>query len=437
MVISSKALPKAPLLNPSSSSRASTGWMKAVLPFNMALGSVGTFVQLYILGLGGSVVDVSLALTLYNLASVPSLMLWGFVTDRVHRRRLMIVGSFLSTSLLLSLFIVASSMASVLLLYALLALSTSASTAPLNLLIMETEEKPRWATAFARFSLIVSVGQTLGLLLGALWSLHLPLRYFSALLSLLSLTSTCLAVALVKEPPVIFERHVIVMNKHSFSERLKHAPYMFLRAPRASDFKKLFRQLKHELTSYVPTLYLSIFLFYISSGLFNTSLIPSLRSKGLSDLTVFSIMAITMVVQTLSFEYARHYVERRPLLRAVVEGLMLRSACYGLFGITVYSTSGHLFLALTLLLYPLAGGLAYAMYYTASNALVFHTLHDRHQGASLGVYSSLVGFATVAGSLISGLASLYMGFHATFMAASACLILSAALARRLVNHHYS
>jgi len=422
-----------PLPSPSNSSKASTSWMNVVLPFNMALGPVGTFVQLYILELGGSVVDVSLAVTLYNLVSIPSLMLWGFVTDRVYKRRLLIIGSFLLTSLFLSLFIAANSIASVSLLYALLALSTSASTAPLNLLVMETEKRHRWAAAFARFSMIASAGQTLGLFFGVFWSFHLPLRYLSIPLSLLSFTSTCLAVVLIKEPSVIFERHAIVMNRHSFSERLKAAPYMFLKVPRVSDFKRLFRTLKYELTGHVPILYLSIFLFYISSGLFNTSFIPSLQSKNFSNLIIFSVTTITMVAQTFSFKYAGHFVEGKSPLKAAIEGLILRSTCYGLFGISVYLTSGCLLLALTLLLYPLAGGLAYAMYYTASNIAVFHTLDDRHQGASLGVYSALVGFAMVAGSFISGLISFYMGFHITFIIASVCLFLSATLVHKLIN----
>ncbi|MEM0314369.1 MAG: MFS transporter, partial [Candidatus Bathyarchaeia archaeon] len=408
-------------------------WMSAVFPFYVALGPVGTFVQLYILELGGSVVDVSLAVTLYNLVSIPSVMLWGFVTDRIYKRRLMIVASFLLTSIILILLFVAETIASVSLLYALLSLATSASTAPLNLLIMETEKRNRWASAFARFSMIASAGQTLGLFLGVAWAFYMPLQYITILLSLLSFTSTFLAVVAVKEPPVTFERHAIVMNWHSFSERLKAAPYMFLRIPRFADFKRLFRTLKYELTSYAAILYLSIFLFYISSGLFNTSIVPSLQSKNFSNLIIFFVTAVVMIAQILSFRYAGRYVGRKPPLKAAITGLILRSACYGLLGVAVYATSGSLLLALTLILYPLAGGLAYAIYYTASNITVFNVLDDRHQGASLGVYSALTGVALVAGSFISGPTS-FLGFHITFIIASLCLVFSVMLIRKLINH---
>jgi MFS family permease len=409
-------------------------WMNAVLLFSIAIGPVGTFVQLYLLELHGTVVDVSLAVTIYNLVSIPSVMLWGFITDRFHRRRPMIVASFLSTSFILLSFSVAGTAYSVVLLYTLLSLTTSASTASLNLLILETEKRDRWATAFAKFSLFTSAGQVLGVFLGVAWSLFLPLRQLVVPLTILSLTSTCLALLLVKEPPITFERRVIVMNQYSLLERLKVVPYMFMRTPRLTDFKRIFRSLKYELTGFTPLLYLSIFLFYVSSGLFNTSFVPSLQSKGFSNMLVFSVTAVAMFFQAVSFKYAGRLVEKRSPLKAATAGLLLRLVCYGFIGIAIYMSSGLPFLFSTLILYTLAAGLAYAIYYTASNTAVFHTLGEHHQGSSLGVYSAMVGFATVLGAFVSGFMSSLFGFQTTFITAAVCLMFSALLVKRLTMH---
>lgn len=46
---------------------------------------------------------------------------------------------------------------------------------------------------------------------------------------------------------------------------------------------------------------------------------------------------------------------------------------------------------------------------------------DRHSGSSLGVYTAIVGVATMAGSLISGFTSFYLGFSVTFILAGICL----------------
>ena len=68
----------------------------------------------------------------------------------------------------------AKSISGAALIYALFSLVSSASATPANLLIMETQRKSRWASAFARFSMISSVGTTLGLLLGIAWSSYPP-----------------------------------------------------------------------------------------------------------------------------------------------------------------------------------------------------------------------------------------------------------------------
>jgi TM2 domain-containing membrane protein YozV len=57
--------------------------------------------------------------------------------------------------------------------------------------------------------------------------------------------------------------------------------------------------------------------------------------------------------------------------------------------------------------------------------MVFNTVAGhRGNGYSLGVYSALVGIATMVGSLISGLASFYLGFGVTFLLAGASLTVS-------------
>ncbi len=425
--------PKNNLSNQLAGNWKKVSWMITVLPFNIALGPIGTLVQLCILELNGTVVDVGLAVTLYNVVSIPSVMLWGFVTDRFHRRRQLIVASFLTTAIILVSFLFVSTWHYISFLYALLSLATSASTTPLNLLIMETEKRNKWATAFAKFSMITSTGYTLGLLLSAAWAYFLPLKYLFVLLSILSLVSAILALFLVKEPSVTFERQVILMNRHVFFERLKNVPYIFLKVPRLADFIKLFQTLRCELTGYLPLLYFSIFMFYLASGIFNTSFVPSLQTKNLSSLLIFLVTTIGVVAQMISFKYAGSYVERKSPAKAAVFGLGLRATCYGTLGFFVRLASGVPFFVSALVFYPLAAGLAYSIYYTASNILVFNTLGDRSQGSSLGVYSGLVGVATVIGSLISGFISFYLGFHLTFLVAAICLACSAWLVYRLIH----
>ena len=363
--------------------RRSAGWVDAILPYYIAFGPVSTLIQLLILNLNGTVIDVALAITLFNAVGVPAAVVWGFVTDRFHRRKPIIVASFLVTSVILFSFLFVDTGDEVSLLYAAFSFVTSASTTPLNLLIMETARKQKWTTAFARFSMLTSIGQTAGLILSVGWGLFISLSYLVIPLAVLSVVSAALSVIMIKEPSVVFERQAIAMNKRSFFHRILAVPLFFLRAPRLNDFKRVFRDIKYELTRQVPILYFSIFMFYLASGLFNTSLVPSLRANNVDSFLIFLVTTVGMVVQIISFRYAGPYTEKKSPVKASVGGLILRSVGYGLLGVSLYIISGVWFLAPALIFYPLAAGFAYSVYYTASNTMVFNTLV---------VYGLLAGF---------------------------------------------
>ncbi len=402
-----------------------SAWVSSVLPFNIALGPIGTLVQLLILNFNGTVVEVGLALTLFNAVSIPSALFWGFVTDRFQQRRPLILASFVVTPLLLVLFLFANNGYWVSFLYALFSFATMASTTPLNLLVMETEDKPKWASAFARFSMITSVGQTIGLLLGILWSSYFPLELVVIPLAISSLVSAGLAAILIKEPPVVFERQVLVMHKHSFFTRIRTSPYLFLKIPTVHDFKRIFRNLRFELLRNTALLYLAIFGFFLSAGLFNTSLVPALDANGLSSLLIFSVIMLGMIVQIISFRYVGPYTERKSPVKSATAGLLLRALSYGVLGVLAYFLTGFWFLIPMLLFYPLASGVAYSIFYTASNIMVFNSLNSKRNGSHLGVFSALAGAATLVGSFSSGFISFYWGFYASFIISGAFLIVSA------------
>jgi MFS family permease len=134
-----------------------------------------------------------------------------------------------------------------------------------------------------------------------------------------------------------------------------------------------------------------------------------------------------MIIQTLAFNYLGARIQERGIRRTAVQGLLLRALSYGCFAIVVFYLVGLPYLVSALILYPLGAGIAYAYYYAASNVMVFNTLGKSNQGAALGVYSAVVGMATMIGSFISGLISFYVGYYATFIAAGLWLALAASL----------
>jgi MFS family permease len=232
---------------------------------------------------------------------------------------------------------------------------------------------------------------------------------------------------MIKEPIAVFERSMIVMVSHSFFQLVLALPLLFLKIPKLMDFRRVFRGVKFGLTREPALIYLSIGAFYFASGLFNTSLVPSMYAARISDSQVFLVSLAGMIVQTISFNYLDKRIQKRGIRGTAVQGLVVRALSYACFAVVVFYLLGTPYLVSALIFYPIGAGIAYAYYYAASNVMVFNTLGRSNQGAALGVYSAVVGMTTMMGSFLSGLISFYVGYYATYIAAALWLALAASL----------
>src|SRR5713226_4880910 len=168
-----------------------TAWVYSVLPIALASGPLGTLVQLYLIEINGITLGTiygSLAAAIFNGVSIPAALFWGFATDRLHRRRALIAASYGLMGLVLLSFYFVRTTAGTIASYSAFSFVSVASATPLNLLIMETETKSRWAATFAKLSMISSVGNVGGLVISTVWSdvfptgltfLFIPLGFFA------------------------------------------------------------------------------------------------------------------------------------------------------------------------------------------------------------------------------------------------------------------
>ncbi|MGC8636379.1 MAG: MFS transporter [Thermoprotei archaeon] len=400
-------------------------WMWAVVPFYLSLGPLGTLIPLYLLKLGGTAITVGLAITLYNGVTIPASIIWGLVVDFTAWRRKLILMSYGTSTALLFFLYFARDALSVAVIYAGVGFFSTASSTPLNLLVMETAEKRRWPSAFSLLNLLASAGTTAGLIFATAYTAIFSLRSMMVFLSIFAASSVATAALTVKDPPVTFERRSLSMHKDALSARLAAMPYFFLRLPRPRHFYRFAKE-RWKANNPIFPLYVGLFAFYIASGLFNTMITPGLYRKGLNESQVFMVIMTGYVIQTLSFYFSGRYIERVGEKRAGTLALFLRSAGY--IGIAasfvLFSPEPAMYTALVL--YPLAAGFAYATFYAASNVLVFKTL-GTHAGSNLGIYSSLVAAATLLGSFISGYTSYYIGYYFTYLLAGAFLLVCAKL----------
>ncbi|MFI5404110.1 MAG: MFS transporter [Candidatus Gagatemarchaeaceae archaeon] len=411
-----------------------TTWVYSVFPVSLATGSLGTMVQLYLIEINGHTLGTlygSLAVAIFNGVSIPAALFWGSATDRLHQRRALIAVSYALMAVVLFSFYFDSTTAGTIARYSIFSFVSVASATPLNLLIMETEEKGKWAGAFAKLSMMSSVGNVAGLILSTLWPAQLPLILLSVPFGVSTLVSAGLAIATISEPSFEFERETVALRRPSFFNRLLAVPVFFITVPRASDFRRVFRGLRSSLTSYVPLFYISTVFFYLSSGLFNTSFVPAMSKFSLSNGEVFAVILAGMGVQTLAFRGAGRFVSSRSLVVTSAQGLLLRGWSYVALGALALFFAGPLFILPALVIYPIAAGVAFAVYYTSSNTMMFNTVQRKNPGAALGVYSAVVGISAMSGSLVSGFISVYLGFYTTFVLSGILLFVAVGIVARL------
>ena len=406
----------------------------------MATGPLGAMVQLYLLYLDGQVLGTiysGLASAVYNGISIPAALFWGVTIDRLHKRRSLIALSYTLTALALVSFYFDRTAEGTIATYSVISFVSFASATPLNLLIMETEKKGKWAGAFANLSMVSSVGNVAGLVLSTVWTDILggpelaAIRALFLLMSALSVTSAGLSLIMIKEPAFVFERETIVRRRPSFFSRLLANPVFFLVIPSVSDFRRAFRGLRSSLTQQVPLFYISTIFFYVSSGLFNTSFVPAMHLFSMPDQQVLGVILAGMVVQTLAFRVAGSFVGRRSLISTSIQGLLIRGWSYFGVGVAALFLSGPSFVIPALILYPLAGGIAFAVYYTSANTMMFSTVQSKSAGAALGVYSAVVGIAAMGGSLVSGFISVGVGYSTTFILSGILLFAAVGVVGRL------
>jgi MFS family permease len=420
----------------SSPKRNKDRWLYSVFPISVAMGPLGTMVQLFLIELNGQALGTiygGLASAVYNGISIPAALVWGLSIDRLHKRKGLIALGYALTAIALVSFYFDRTTVGTITRFSVISFVSFASATPLNLLIMETEHKSRWAGAFAKLSMVSSVGNVAGLLLSTVWTDILPAQLVLLFVPMgaLAVASSALSLAMIREPAFVFERENVARRRPSFFSRLLANPVFFVVIPSLSDFRRAFRGIRSSLTRSVPLFYTSTILFYLSSGLFNTSFVPAMHLYSIPDKQVFAVILAGMVVQTLAFQVAGKFVGGRGLVTTSVQGLLLRGWSYLAIGEAALLLPGPIFVAPALILYPLASGVAFAVYYTSANTMMFTSVQSKSAGAALGVYSAVVGIEAMGGSFVSGFVSVYDGYYVTFFLAGVLLFAAVVVVSRL------
>jgi len=189
-------------------------WRLGFFSHEMAFGLLSIFLPLYVVNIGGSLLDVGVMTSTALFLAIPASFFWGYICDRTKKYKRYILISFLSSSALLYLFTFASSVSLLIILYVAMAIFHVAHEAPKNVLIAELYSRAEWEKAFAIYEWFTEIGWLLGLILGTFVS-FVGFNSNTTLLmcSGLNFLAFILSLFLVVDPLLVFERGLVGIEK--------------------------------------------------------------------------------------------------------------------------------------------------------------------------------------------------------------------------------
>jgi len=385
---------------------------------------------LYVLRLGGTVVDVTTISAIYNLVVIPSSIFWGTVTDRIPRRREFFQLSYLGMGVICVAMFELRSLFWLAALYGLLAFVLVANGPAANLLIMESTDKASWMSTFANFSLIANLGAAAGLLVGLVWSSYIPLDLFLIFCSVCSYCSLVLASLLVKTPTITLETANLRFSPRTLFSNLYHVVTNSLqamgtlssRALSVREFRRLYRSMIAGAAKGRTLLFYSSFFYMLSYALMVTSYVPFLSASGVIDSAIFAVTLGSVILQIIAYRSLTLFTRRIGEARTAVYSVVLAGMSMFLIGVSAQFLQ-NLVLAMNLLLYSVFG-FAFALWNSSTSVTLFSTLGGEKQAGMLGAYTALSGLGLVIGSAISGPVSFYLGYPINFTVSSLLMVLA-------------
>ena len=437
-------------------------WFFSLLPNRIGSGATISLTPIFLTEvLGGTVADVGIASALTSAASVPSATLWGWLSDRVGRRKHYLVLGFLGFGLPTLLMGLSTSIWQFFALSLLVGMLSVAGTPVSSTLIMDTTDKDEWETAFGRYNQVSGWGMVAGRIVGlvcitygiALIGNEAAQRGLWLLGGGLSMLSVVWAWAAVPElgmpkprPPRRHEPSLIRYTGYALVERVRFLPMSLYHLPHWNPLRALqqiygsahtglerlpgqMRRGSRQGLAFVRepliAFYLaSFFLFTMSTMAYTPFAVWQRQELDNSTAMVFLVGLVNSIAATLSYRWIGKLAKSKGSLRVQIVTISLRIGVFGGFAVmTVLGWYGTWGLVLLLALQAISG-ISWAGIAVAGNSTVAHLAPLSKEGAAMGVYTSFTSIGAIIGAFISGYVVLTVGYAIVFAAGAAGVGLS-------------
>ena len=368
----------------------------------MAFGLLSVFLPLYVISVGGSLIDVGLMTAIGLLLAIPSSFFWGYICDKVRRYKIFILISFLAMALLLYLFTFSSGIGWLIIVYAAISIFQVAYEPPKNVLIAETYSYEEWKERFALFEGLAQAGWLAGLVIGfltAFWGFSAS--YTLIVCSLLNLAAFATSLVFVRDPVLMIERGLVSIRR---SVDIAYRGAIF--ASNAFNGKVSNERLDGES---LPLFFAGLALFSLAANMLFTPL-PIFLSRDLLLPTsvVFIIYMLNAGGGVAGFFTAWMESKRMEERSIIVKAVLIRGILALLLIVAAQLTIFSFWITTAILVMM---GFVYAFYLTSALPISMEII-PKGKG---GLFNALIGIGAASGAYIGPLLAQSFGFVPVFL----------------------
>lgn len=379
-------------------------WRLGFFFHEMAFGLLSVFLPLYLISMGGSLVDIGIMSATALFLVIPASFFWGYICDKTRRYKRYILISFLSSTVLLYLFTLTTNVILLVTLYAIMSILHVAHEPPKNVLVAELYSREEWKKTFALYEGFTEIGWLIGLFLGFFMSTY-GLGAISELLlcSGLNLVAFIASLFLVADPLLIFERRLVSIEK-AVDFTFKGAVIASKILDGLSPNEKLRRENLRAFGS-------GLILFAIASSILFTPL-PIFFSKemALSTSAVFAIYVLNSSGGVLGYFLVSSTSVQTTKKSAISRIVIFRSILAFLFVVAAQMPLYNVVLATTILILM---GFAYAFFLVYTLSLSMELV----PAGKAGLFNVLLGIGGAGGSFIGPFLAQTFEFTYVFLTA--------------------
>jgi MFS family permease len=384
-------------------------WRLGFFFHDMAFGLLTVFIPLYVtVFLGGSLLVLGIMTSIAIFCSIPASYLWGYLCDKTRHYKAFILLSFSSSAVILFVMTLsfAQNLVIFVVLYIIMQMLHVAHESPKNVLITEHYSRKDWEKSFAFYEAITEIGFIIGLTVGLFLfatAISFPILSTYALYfcSLLSVISFILALALIADPMMIFERRLVhIERKLDYTNRGLEA------SARLMDGLPLRGSLKKD--SFLGFA-LAIVLFSLATSIFFTPLPIYLRQifDGQQQY-VYLAYILNSVGATVGYFLIRQRAESINIKKQMPRFILLRSLL--VFALVAFISLAFAPTFITCL-FLVCLGFAYAMYYIMMLSLSMELIPE----GKAGLFDGMVGLGAGIGAFLGPFLATNLNYLPTFV----------------------